>query len=316
MFKKALAAVTMGIGILATVATVAGFFGGVWWGLDLIANYRWQVMWAALIAAVLYALSGKGIFTAVFIVAAAINLWLILPAWVANQPPASGEDTVRVTHIDLSGMLDDVDGAIAWLVNTEADLLLVAGTSPGTVDAISRSDPSYVLLSSESVGSGVAVFARDNWHTTTEFDTIGDPVYRISVPSGTGAIDVITAWGAMATSGTTADALAERFATVTDMVTSSGNPVLVIGNLGATKWSVVSRRLLGDTTLRDATGGFGYLSTWPTSNLPIIGRWVGIPIDVAYIGPTLTPLDVIVGPDIGAGHLPLTIDISPVAEEG
>jgi endonuclease/exonuclease/phosphatase (EEP) superfamily protein YafD len=107
-----------------------------------------------------------------------------------------------------------------------------------------------------------------------------------------------------------------RFATIADTVNSSDNPVVAIGNLGATGWSVVSRDLLGDTTLRDATDGFGYLSTWPTSNLPIIGRWVGVPIDVAYVGSALTPLDVTVGPDIGAEHLPLTIDISPVVAEG
>ena len=313
MVKKTLAAVTMGIGIAATLVTVGSFFGGLWWGLDLLANFRWQAMWAALLASVLYALSGKGMFTAVFIAAAAINLWLILPAWIGSQPPATGEDTVRVTHVDVSGMLDDVGETITWLAEQDADLLLAAGASPSTIDAISASDPSYTVLSGESSESTVTVLARGNWNITTELSEAGDPVYRITVPSGTGVIDVITASGSMGTSGTASDALEDRFATITDMVTSSANPVAVIGNLGATRWSVVSRRLLGDTTLRDATAGYGYLSTWPTSDLPIIGRWVGIPIDVAYVGPGLTPLDVVVGPNIGAAHLPLTIEISPVA---
>jgi len=313
MVKKALAAVTMGIGIIATLATVAGFFGGIWWGLDLLANYRWQAMWAALLASVVYALSGKGLFTAVFIVAGAINLWLILPAWVGSQPVASGEDTVRVTHIDLSGTLDDVEGTVTWLVDRDADLLLIAGASPSTVDAVSVSDASYTLLNGESEGSGVAVFARGQWQITPTLVAGSGPVYSVAVPSGTGVIDVITAWGPMATSSATADALEDRFRSIADAATSSANPVAVIGNLGATKWSVVSRRLLGDTTLRDATASYGYLSTWPTSDLPIIGRWIGIPIDVAYVGPGLTPMDVVVGPNIGAEHLPLTIDISPVA---
>jgi endonuclease/exonuclease/phosphatase (EEP) superfamily protein YafD len=136
-------------------------------------------------------------------------------------------------------------------------------------------------------------------------------VYRITVPSETGVVDVITALGPMATSSSTSEELTHRFTTIADAVNASDNPSVVIGNLGATKWSVVSRDLLSVTTLRDATEGSGYLSTWPTSDLPIVGRWIGIPIDVAYMDPELTPLDLVVGPNIGADHLPMTVDVSP-----
>lgn len=305
----------MGLGIIATLATVAAFFGGLWWGLDLLANYRWQMMWAAILASVIYALSGKGLFTAVFIVTGAINLWLILPAWTGSQPAASGEDTVRVTHIDLSGTLDNTEGAVEWLVDRDADILLVAGAHPEVLDAVSDADPAYSVLAKDSTGSGVAVFAKQDWIITTVVDASGAPVHRITVPSGTSVIEVITSWGPMATSGDASDALMSRYETITETVNASVNPVAVVGNLGATRWSIVSRRLLGNTTLRDATEGFGYLSTWPTSELPIVGRWVGIPIDVVYLGPELTPLDVVVGPDIGADHLPLTIDISPTTAD-
>ena len=101
MVRNVLASVAMAIGGIATLATVAAFFGGFWWGFDLLANYRWQAMWAALFASVVYALSGKSLPTAVFLVATAINVWLILPAWLGSQPAASGEDTVRITHVDL-----------------------------------------------------------------------------------------------------------------------------------------------------------------------------------------------------------------------
>ena len=308
-----MAVVAMAVGSIAALATVGAFFGDLWWGLDLLANFRWQAMWLALFASVLYALSGKNLFTVIFVVAAAINLWLILPAWIGSQPAASGEDTVRVTHIDVSGDLGDVDGAIAWLIATDADLLLVAGAPSGMGDAIILADSSYMMLNAETVAPGVGVFARGDWNIATQVDASGDPVHRITVPSGTAVIDIVTAWGTMATSSSGADALAGRFDTITDVVTASVNPVVVIGNLGATRWSVVSRNMLGDTELRDATEGSGYLATWPTSDLGIVGRWIGIPIDVAYMDPELTPMDVVAGPDIGAEHLPLVIDISPLA---
>ena len=50
---------------------------------------------------------------------------------------------------------------------------------------------------------------------------------------------------------------------------------------------------------------------YPGQAIPIIGGWLGIPIDVAYMDPELTPLDVVVGPNIGAAHLPMTVDVSP-----
>jgi endonuclease/exonuclease/phosphatase (EEP) superfamily protein YafD len=313
MFRKLTAVAAIALGGAASVATVLAFFGGFWWGFDLIANYRWQAMWAALVASVMYALSGKGLLTAIFVVAVAINAWLILPAWVGGQPAASGEGTVQVTHIDLSGDLDDVDRAIAWIVATDADLRLVAGAPSGVIDAITAADPAYSMLNAKTDELGVAVFARDDWNITTVNDASGAPVHSVAVPSGIGVINVVTAWGPMATSNSTVEQLADRFTTITDTVNASANQVTVIGNLGATKWSVVSRRLLGDTELRDAAEGAGYLATWPTSDLPIVGRWIGIPIDVAYMDPGLAPIDIVVGPDIGADHLPLTVVISPVA---
>ncbi|MCL1587659.1 MAG: hypothetical protein M3092_04505 [Actinomycetia bacterium] len=312
MTKKVLAAIAMTIGGIAAFATVASFFGGSWWGFDLLANYRWQAMWAAIIASVLYALFGKSLLTAVFVLAVAINMWLILPAWIGSQPDATGEGTIRITHADLSGTLTDVDETVTWLVTADADVLLIADPPAIVVAAISAADPTYELLNPDTASNGVAVFTRGNRVMATRSDQSGAPVYRITVPSETGVVDVITAWGPMANSSSTSEELANRFAAIADTVNASDNPAVVIGNLGATKWSVVSRDLLAVTSLRDATEGSGYLSTWPTSDLPIVGRWVGIPIDVAYMDPELTPLDVVVGPDIGAEHLPMTLVVSPV----
>jgi endonuclease/exonuclease/phosphatase (EEP) superfamily protein YafD len=315
MAKKVLAAIAMGIGIIAALATVAAFLGGFWWGFDLLANYRWQAMWAAMIASVLYALFGRGLFTAIFIVAAAINMWLILPAWIGDQPDATGEGAIRITYVDLTGMPTDVDETLTWLLAIDADVLLVADPPTVVAAAISAAGSTYELLNPGTTNSGVAVFTRGNWVMVIETDPSGSPVYRITIPSETGAMDVITARGPMATSSSTSQDLENRFTTIADAVNNSENPAVVIGNLGATKWSAVSRDLAGATRLRDATEGSGYLSTWPTSDLPIIGRWIGIPIDVVYMDPELTPFDVVVGPDIGAEHLPITVDVSPVAKD-
>jgi hypothetical protein len=312
IIKKAIAAIALMAGSIATVASAMAFFGSFWWVFDLLANYRWQLMWAALVASVIYALSGKGLFTAVFIVTAAVNMWLILPAWVGSQPAATGEDTVRVMHIDLSGELEDLDASIAQLLETDSDLLLVGGIATDRIAPLVTQDSPYTLLTDPGPPSGVTVFGTSTWRVDSSASSDGQIVHLISVPSGTGVIDVVTTWGEMGTSAASDEALWQRYIHLTDVVGDARNPVAVIGSLGATRWAAPTRYLHSRSTLRDATEGAGYLSTAPISDLPIVGRWVGIPIDVAYMSPELTPLDVIVGPDIGANHLPLTIDISPV----
>ena len=59
--------------------------------------------------------------------------------------------------------------------------------------------------------------------------------------------------------------------------------------------------------------GRGYLSTWPVSDFPLIGGWIGIPVDVVLMSRELTPLSLVTGPDIGAHHLPVTTIIGPAA---
>jgi endonuclease/exonuclease/phosphatase (EEP) superfamily protein YafD len=63
--------------------------------------------------------------------------------------------------------------------------------------------------------------------------------------------------------------------------------------------------------VRDATVGSGYLATSPVVNIPLIGGWIGLPIDVVLMTDEITPLELSTGPDIGSGHLPVTVLVGP-----
>lgn len=304
------------IGGAASIATVAAFFGDVWWGFDLAANYRWHLMWIALIAAILYALTAKGIATVVFLGAAVLNGWLIAPLWTGSQPAATGEDGVTIVHVDLSGDVADYEAALRWLFDSNGDLILIAGvTEKRAQPLVANGSPYTMLAAPESAdSSGIVILGKDSWKVDTTMTEDGQPVYQVSVPSGNGLIDIVTAWGDMATSGEAADALKLRLEAVGEAVNTATNPVAVVGNLGATRWSKGMRTLESTTDLRDASEGFGYLATSPVSTLPVIGGWVGLPIDVVFMEPTVTPLELDTGPDIGADHLPLTVIVGPAYE--
>ncbi len=304
----------LGLGVMSAIATVASFFGGAWWGFDLAANFRWQLMWAALIAAVVYALTSRGWSTIVFLVVVVVNAFLLAPLWFGSQPAGTGEDGTTVVAVDLYGGSSDETETLRWLFDSEADLIIAQGVTIERMAPLAVDGSPYRVLARPEFEdrSGIVVLGTQDFAvrevSTPEY---AQQVIVVSVPSDGGSVDIVTAWGELATDSRKSEALQERLTVIEDIVNESSSPVAVVGNLGATRFASDMRNLLGSTDLRDATEGKGYLSTWPVTGIPLIGGWIGIPIDVVLMTPAVTPLELSTGPDIGADHLPVTVVVGP-----
>jgi endonuclease/exonuclease/phosphatase (EEP) superfamily protein YafD len=160
--------------------------------------------------------------------------------------------------------------------------------------------------------AGMVILGTEDWPvevTLTEF--YEEPVYRITVGANGQTINVVTTWGDIGSDEKKADRLAARLETISAVVASSVHPVTVMGNLGATRWTHGMEAMRETVGVRDATEGSGYLATSPVSGIPIIGGWLGIPIDVVLMTGEITPLELSTGPDIGAEHLPVTVVVGP-----
>jgi len=303
------------VGTIATLATIAAFFGDLWWGFDLAANYRWHLMWAALIASVLYATSTRGISTLIFLGAAIVNAFLIAPLWIGSQPTATGENGVKVVHADLSGGVSDMDFTLRWLFDSGGDLIFLAGiTEDRALPLIAEGSPYVLLAGPPRDSTGIVILGKDRWTVTTTSTAKGESVYRVSVPSGSDVVDIVTAYGDMGSSKNKSDDLEARLGAITESIDATTNSVAVVGNVGATTWTKGMRDLLATANLRNAAEGSGYLATSPVSSIPLIGGWVGVPIDLVLMDSTLTPLELETGPDLGAEHLPVTVVIGPAFE--
>jgi len=312
--RAALIVLALGLGVFASIATVAGFFGNLWWAFDLMANFRWQLMWAALVAAIVYALAARGIASIVFIVAVVVNAFILVPLWFGSQPPGTGEDGTKVIALDLYGGTDDEEGTLRWLFDSGADVIIASGVSSQRLAPIVEDGSPYQVLAQPEFEdrSGIVVLGTAEYVVSQEITPgFGQQIISITVPAGAGTVDVVTAWGEIASSQSKSEALAERLEAIEAVVSSANSPVAVIGSLGAVRYTSGMRSLMGSTGLRDATEGSGYLSTWPTSNLPLIGGWVGIPIDVVLMSDGVTPLELVTGPDLGSDHLPVTVVVGP-----
>jgi hypothetical protein len=301
-------------GSVLSALSVAAFFGDKWWFFDYVANYRWHMFWALLLAAIIYALIARGIAAIVFIAAALLNAWLIAPLWMGDQPAATGEDGVRIVHVDVYPTVTDRDHVRRWLLATEADLIVVGGTTFERMEPLTLDGSPYSIIAAPRVvgNAGVVVLGTQEWPVEVTLTNIfAEPVYRITVGSNGETINVVTTWGELNSNSKKAERLEARLETVSAAVSSSPHPVAVIGNLGATRWTHGMETMRDTVGLRDATEGLGYLSTAPVYGIPIIGGWLGLPIDVVLMTEGITPLELTTGPDIGAEHLPVTVVVGP-----
>ena len=97
----------------------------------------------------------------------------------------------------------------------------------------------------------------------------------------------------------------EHLKRLAELVKKQTHPLLVMGDLNTTPWSVHFRRLMVNPRLHDSARGHGLCPTWPTYN-PLLM----IPLDHCLHSGEITIVTRTVGPRVGSDHFPLTVDIA------
>lgn len=85
-------------------------------------------------------------------------------------------------------------------------------------------------------------------------------------------------------------------------------PTLVVGDMNRTDGSPIFGEFLRNSGLRDTRLGFGRQPSWP------VWSPYRLAIDHAFVGPELAVVDRQLGSSIGSDHLPLVVELAPVAE--
>jgi len=300
----------------ATIFTFTAFFGTTWWLFDYFANFRWHMLWLLVASAVLYTFTSGGLASVIFVIAAVVNAWLIAPLWLGDQPEPVGNAAFSVVQVDLSPSVDNAGVISRWLAASSADLLLVSGTTEQRMESVTGGDSPYTIISSPGSDDrlGLVILSLEPWPVEESLtEGFADAVYRVTVSDGLNTTEIVTAWGSMGSNSQAAERLDARLQMVAEVVSTATNPVAVIGNLGATRWATGMTSLRNTHGLRDAFEGSGYAPTWSLGNIPFIGKWAGLPIDAVMMTGDITPLTIVTGPDIGAGHLPVTVEIARAA---
>ncbi len=112
-------------GWTATLATVLGLLGATWWPLDVLADWRLLFTVILVVAAVVTGLGYSRVSAAIFVAAAILNVVLIAPMYLEEQPHPSSDERIRVVSLDIGKAPDVRPEVLEWANTVEADIVVL-----------------------------------------------------------------------------------------------------------------------------------------------------------------------------------------------
>jgi len=296
-------------GFIATVGTILGFFGSAWWMFDVMAGYRVQFAVVLLVSGILYGLILGRATSVVFLVAAMVNVIVVLPLYLDGPAKPGDGDFVDVASVNVRSAATGRQAIISWIDDSNADLIFLFETSDAWVDQIRAADLGYRIIPEIPTDRiyGMTVLSRDavSVDTFRAGDT-EDLVIRAETELDDMPVVVYALQPRAPTSVEDATARDDVIDFVARRAQDESSPIMVVGALNATPWSHAFRNLSTTADLVDSGRGFGFQPTWPAH------LWTGLTIPTNHLlhSPELTTVERLVGPDIGSEQRPLLVRVA------
>jgi len=298
------------LGAVVAASTVLGFFGEWWWGFDLLANFRTQLLVAGVFTT--FALWGLGekLWTLLVVASVVLNVAVIVPLYVGRPAVPVTAHRLTLAHLNLQGRTTEPDDIMAAAAANElGDVFVLVEPTRGWNKLLVDKMSDYQVV--ELGGRADALI-----FTRLPLERVGRPTepglpdisvsFVIAAPEGP-----ITVLAADASSPGTPleghnrdlelDAMARWRAAQTGRV-------VMLGDWNVTPWSAAFRDLTEATGLHSAEAGFGVVPTWPAMAGPL-----GLPIDHQLHTPELVATDVHTGPSYGSAHRSFFVDYASAA---
>jgi endonuclease/exonuclease/phosphatase (EEP) superfamily protein YafD len=295
--------------MLACVGTMTGFFGGLWWPLELTSHFRVQCFLFLAVGAVIYLIGKKYRATIVAGIFAIPNLVVIMPIYFGSWPAVS-EDAPRFRAVLMNVSIDNdqYDRVGRFIRSVEPTFVIIEEVNAAWLEKLPEllSDFPHSISRPRPDEFGMALFSKVPFEHA-EIIRVGRldfPGMKASMVIGGRALTVI---GIHPPPPIQQEYVEERRRQMQDLagiVRSLKGPVMVLGDLNTTSWSPIFRELLTNTGLRDSRQGFGIQASWPT-HLPHLL----IPVDHCLVSRSLAVRNRQIGPRIGSDHFPIIVDV-------
>jgi len=300
---------------LVIFSTLAGFFGGWFWVLDIFDHFRLHYAAGALLLGLMAWWTARHRWALGCLIALVINLTLSPDVWSFNRTPVSTTDTetrIRAASINVLTSNRQYAKVIELIQIENPDVALLLEVDALWMAELSVLSDRYKLITSRPRNDnfGIALYARNDVDVTAELFFPGN----FGLPAVDALINLkdgrnVRMFGMHTTApwkmsydrdGRAAlDEVAEKVAGVS-------GPVVLLGDLNMTPWSKKFRRFVANSGLTDSADGHGYLATWPT----LASRVLRIPLDHCLVTSDITVIRRWTGPQVGSDHLPLFVDFT------
>jgi endonuclease/exonuclease/phosphatase (EEP) superfamily protein YafD len=270
------------------------------WPLSLIEHFRVQ-----------YLLGGIPVVVVAWwsrVFDAALVAWLVDLAIVA--PHLHGRTSIDGTHVrvlfaNVLASNTEYERVRALIADTQPDVIALVETRAPWFAQLAPAVEGYARIVDERTDNfALGLFARGTVHGHVEHlgGDLPTIVANIGLPSGVAFTMVVThPWPPV--NGWAEDRQDEHLAAVAQRIAALAGPIVLAGDLNATPWSRVFRKLVGTTRLCDTRSS--YDGSYPAST------WlVRIPIDHVLVSCAIGVRDRWIGPDIGSDHLPVVVDLA------
>jgi endonuclease/exonuclease/phosphatase (EEP) superfamily protein YafD len=297
------------VGYFLGLATVAGFFGGSWWFLDLLAGFRHQLAIGLMVCAVVAALA-RWRKTAVAIgLLAAVNLALVVPLYFGPSRPESGE--LRIVSFNVLASNRNFAEVVDFIRSSHADVVVLHEVTRRWEEAIEEAaatfdDWPYEITEARARGDlfGSLVLVESGAVVESFGFALTDPrAIEILLPDGVALLAIHPLSPASEFRAQQND---RQLLFATDWAASRDGPTIIFGDFNSTPWSFPFRRLMSSTDLSNSARGFGLDLSYPADGNPLIR----VPIDHLLFSDGLVVVDRRLGPAMGSDHFPLTVDLA------
>lgn len=292
--------------LLAAGLSALAFFDALGWQIDLLAQFRLQMLLgAAALLVVLLALR-RWWGSAAAAIALALNLYAIGDVPVVAF--TAGEVQLRVAAFNMLGDDRNIDDVVAWLRQEQFDVVSFEELTPAfaaQLGALADLYPYRVAMPRKG-GFGIGLIARRPFLTQDILfaDSPGRRVLRVSVDVDGTPVEIVAVHPPPPLSAAFSR---EHDTTLDSLAALPANPHrIVMGDFNAAPTSGALRRLMAAQGLREA-------SRWPRLTWPSDLPWpLRLPIDHVLVGNGLALLRVENGPALGSDHFPQVAAIDVV----
>lgn len=294
--------------VLASLGTMIGFLGQVWWGFDAATHFRMQYLVVLLFCAVLYLLLKyvrRAVLASLF---GLLNFVFIVPFYLGGES-APAANSYRLVMANIEYVNEDVEAVQSFIRSADADILILEEFTPAWEEHLANLKTEYPYFEAvpRTDAWGIALFSRIPYDSLSVDDTgpRGYPTIYARYNLDGSPVTVIGTHPAHPIGEENTEARDVQLATLVEFASQRTEPVLMCGDFNTTFWSVNFMTFLADADLYNAARGFGFPATWPTSFPPVL-----VPFDHCLVSHEILIHEFETGPDTGSDHYPILIEFS------